>query len=64
MKHNFFNKRMRVGCGRACEDPGKSVLPLILFINTNHDSFGDLRRLGFVVFVGWWDFYVEFGWVF
>lgn len=43
--------------GRSISDPEKAILPTILFIDTNHPSFGHLRLGGFVLVLGWWDFY-------
>lgn len=43
--------------GRSISDPEKTILPTILFIDTNHPSFGCLRLGGFALVFGWWDFY-------
>lgn len=43
--------------GRSIDDPEKTILPTILFIDTNHSSFGDLGLIGFALVFGWWDFY-------
>jgi len=47
--------------GRDKADPEKTVLPTILFINTNHEAFTDVRHRGFMLCFGWWDFAVKFG---
>lgn len=47
--------------GRDKAYPEKRVLPTILFINTNHEAFTDVRRRGFMLCFGWWDFAVKFG---
>ena len=47
--------------GRNKSDPEKCVLPTILFINSNHYSFNEYRRSGFMICFGWWDFSVKFG---
>jgi len=57
----FFNERMWLKIGRDKAEPEKSVLPTILFINTNHQSFTDLRHRGFMLCVGWWDFSIKLG---
>ena len=41
---------------RSKTSPSKAVLPTVVFISTNHSSFGELRRNGFMLIVGWWDF--------
>ena len=46
--------------GRAIGDPEKTVLPTIIFMNTNHHSFGDVKRSGWVLIAGWWDFWCGF----
>lgn len=46
---------------RSKTDPEKTLLPTVILINANHESFGDLRRRGFVLAFGWWDFSVKFG---
>lgn len=52
---------MRIGWkfGRSKMDSEKAVLPAILFINTNHPSFKDLRKKGFMIALGWWDWSVK-----
>lgn len=57
----FFNERVYVKVGRDKADPEKSVLPAILFINTNHEAFTDVRHRGFMICVGWWDFSIKVG---
>jgi hypothetical protein len=57
----FFNGRLWLKVGRDKADPEKSVLPAILFINANHKSFTDVRRRGFVLCVGWWDYSIKLG---
>ena len=41
------------------QDPEKCVLPTIIFVNFNHSSYGDLRRKGFAICIGWWDLSVK-----
>lgn len=55
---------IRLNVKRAKQDPEKCVLPTIVYINTNHSSFGDLRKNGFMLFIGWWDFSISFGVIF
>jgi len=57
----FFNERMWLKVGKDKVEPEKSVLPTILFINTNHPSFTDLRHRGFMLCVGWWDYSIKLG---
>jgi hypothetical protein len=57
----FFNERMYVKLGRDKADPEKTVFPTLLFINTNHEAFTDLRHRGFMLCVGWWDFSIKVG---
>lgn len=45
-------------------EPEKAVLPAIIFLSSNHPSFEELRRPGFLICIGWWDFSVKFGWFF
>lgn len=44
-------------------DPEKAVIPTILYLNTNHKFFGDLRKKGFVFVIGWWHFSIKFGYI-
>lgn len=57
----FKIRRFYFDIGRAKSDVEKCVLPTILFINTNHNAFTNLRRKGFLLCFGWWDFSVKFG---
>ena len=57
----FFNERMWLKVGRDKAEPEKTVLPTILFINTNHESFTDARHRGFMLCVGWWDYSIKLG---
>lgn len=61
IKRLFLNERLYLKIGRDVADPEKLVFPSILFISTNHESFGDLRRKGCMICVGWWDFSIKFG---
>jgi hypothetical protein len=54
--------RFYFSIGRYKADSEKAVLPTIIFISTNHEEFADLRRRGFGLCFGWWDFAVKF-WV-
>lgn len=53
--------------GRDKEQAEKAVLPTIVFINTNHPSFNeennDLRRKGFTLSFGWWDWSFTVGFI-
>ena len=42
-------------------DPEKYVLPTILFINTNHQAFEDVRQRGFLICAGQCDFSIKVG---
>lgn len=57
----FWNDRIYFAMGRNKKDVEKSVLPAILFINTNNKEFGESKHKGFVICFGWWDFSVKFG---
>lgn len=61
MKKLYFNNKLFLKIGRTPQDPEKSILPAILFINTNHQSFDNDRHRGFVLCVGWWDWSVKIG---
>lgn len=56
-----FNCRVFFRISRDKDDPKKSVLPAVLYVNTNHNSFTDVRTKGFMIAVGWWDFSIKFG---
>ena len=47
--------------GKNKADPEKAILPTIMFINSNHLSFEDVRRPGFMLCIGWWDYSIKFG---
>lgn len=47
--------------GRDKAYPAKKVLPTILFVNTNHEAFADVRHRGFILCFGWWDFEIKLG---
>ena len=49
MKYNF---------SRDKSDPEKSILPTIIYINTNHNSFEN-RRKGFILVFGLWDYSIK-----
>ena len=51
-------------CGRNPEDPEKGVLPCIVFVNPKHPEFGEFKRSGFVIVIGWWDWSIKFGLIF
>ena len=38
----------------------KAVLPTVIFVNSNHPTFGELRTPGFCIGLGWWDWSVKF----
>ena len=56
MKHIY-----RLGVKSAKEDCEKLVTPSIVYINTNHESFKEDRRNGFMIFIGWWHWCIVFG---
>jgi len=56
-----FNNIFVFTIGRNSMDAEKSVLPTILYINTNHPHFADSRHRGFVLVFGWWDFSIKVG---
>jgi len=47
--------------GRNSSDPEKVILPTLMFINSNHEAFEDVRRPGFMLCIGWWDYSIKFG---
>lgn len=47
--------------GREKGDAEKAVLPTLVFINLMHGSFYRHQRKGFLLELGWWDFYVLIG---
>ena len=51
----------RFKAGRDIKSVEKAVLPAIIYINTNHSEFTDVRRKGFMIVVGWWDWSIKFG---
>jgi len=61
MEYRALNERFTLSAHRTKEDPEKCVLPTILFINTNHFAFGDLRHRGFMICIGWWDYSLSVG---
>ena len=56
-----MNLNYRFKIGRDKEDVEKLVIPSIIFINTNHESFKETRLKGFMVCFGWWDYSIKFG---
>jgi hypothetical protein len=46
--------------GRDKQDAEKMLLPAIVFINTNHNSF-NYRKKGFMICIGWWDWSIKIG---
>lgn len=59
-----LKQSLYLGGGRSKQDAEKTVLPTVIFINTNHQSFEDLRHRGFVIAIGWWDFSIKVGLIF
>lgn len=57
----IYNVRWRFIASRNKEDVEKMVLPGIVYINTNHESFTDVRRKGFMICIGWWDWSIKVG---
>jgi len=47
--------------GRDRADAEKVIIPTIIYINTNHESFKPMRRVGFVICFGWWDWSIKIG---
>ena len=56
-----MKNRFRFIASRTPQDSEKCVLPTILFINTNHPSFEELRHNGFMLIFGWWDWSIKVG---
>jgi len=56
--------RYRFIIGRTPEDPEKCILPTIMFINTNHSAFKEVKTQGFMVVFGWWDYSIKIGMLF
>lgn len=54
-----YTTKFSIGANK--EDCEKMVLPAIVFINTNHKSFTDLRKKGFMICVGWWHWSIKIG---
>jgi len=52
-----LSRSVIVSVGRASHDPEKSILPTIIFVNTNHPEYNDRHR-GFIVAFGWWDLHL------
>lgn len=53
-------KAFQFKAGRHNSDPERRILPTIVYVNTNHKAFDDLRTPGFVIAFYWWNFYVKF----
>jgi hypothetical protein len=47
--------------GQNKDEAEKAVLPTLLFINPNHESFKELRHRGLILCFGWWDYSIKFG---
>jgi len=47
--------------GREKGDTEKAVIPALIFINLMHNSFYPHQRKGFLLMLGWWDFYILIG---
>jgi hypothetical protein len=61
MEIRALNDRFILLVSRTTEEPEKAVLPTILWINTNHSAFEDVRHRGFMIVLGWWDYSIKFG---
>lgn len=61
MEIKAFNDRFRFLAGRDPQEPEKSILPAILWINTNHPTFEEFRHRGFMIIFGWWDWSIKIG---
>jgi hypothetical protein len=48
---------MRIGCGRAVNDPEKLITPAILYASKSGDAL-----TAHIIAIGWWDFHVTFMW--
>ena len=55
------NVNWRFSASRAPEHVEKMVLPSFSYINTNHKSFKESRRKGFLICIGWWDWSIKIG---
>lgn len=64
MKATAFNDKFRFIASRSKKDPEKAILPTIIFINTNHKSFKEVRHKGFMIVFGWWDYSIKIGLLF
>ena len=61
MKLTGFNDKFRFIANRSPKDPEKCILPTIMYINTNHSSFNELRQRGAMIVFGWWDYSIKVG---
>ena len=43
------------------KDCEKLVTPSVIFVNTNHPSFEEVRTQGFIIGVKWWHYSLIFG---
>ena len=59
--YTIFGVKWRFSIGRDKADPEKAVTPMIMYINTNHSAFTDVKRKCFMLIFGWWDFSIKFG---
>jgi len=57
----IIHKRFCFIASRTPQDPEKAILPTIFWISTNHPSFKDLKRKGFMFVFGWWDWSIKIG---
>ena len=62
MLHRIYDMLTLIAKGSVGkEDVEKMVLPAIVYINTNHKSFKETRRKGFMICFGWWDWSIKIG---
>lgn len=64
MEWKSNNFKVRLLARRSKDDPEKTLLPTILYINTNNKCFENDRAKGFALILGWWDFSIGFWWIF
>jgi hypothetical protein len=64
MELKALNDRFRLLIGRTPQDAEKAVTPTIIWINTNHPSFEEVRHRGFMIIIGWWDWSIKVGLVY
>lgn len=54
-------KKVIVFAKKTENDPEKTILPAIIYVNTNNKYYGNDRKKGVILAIRWWDFYIGFG---